>query len=144
MRALQMGMATASQWLFNFVVAKSTPSMFATLGRGGFGTYFIYGSFCFAMVVFAWVFVPETKGNSFSHSYISRFPGIFTNRAIQVSLLRTWMNSFRRITYEPLLYPLGYHASMPCVSRRKILIPGLNMLIKFEWTMQVVLYIRIG
>ncbi|RGP66753.1 mfs quinate transporter [Fusarium sporotrichioides] len=62
MRALQMGMATASQWLFNFVVAKSTPNMFATLGRGGFGTYFIYGSFCFAMVVFAWFFVPETKG----------------------------------------------------------------------------------
>ncbi|RSL73820.1 hypothetical protein CEP54_000006 [Fusarium duplospermum] len=62
MRALQMGMATASQWLFNFVVAKSTPSMFATLGRGGFGTYFVYGSFCFAMVVFAWFFVPETKG----------------------------------------------------------------------------------
>ncbi|KAL6354731.1 hypothetical protein LRP88_12075 [Fusarium phalaenopsidis] len=62
MRALQMGMATASQWLFNFVVAKSTPSMFATLGRGGFGTYFVYGSFCFTMVVFAWFFVPETKG----------------------------------------------------------------------------------
>ncbi|KAM0230812.1 hypothetical protein ACHAP5_011256 [Fusarium lateritium] len=62
MRALQMGMATASQWLFNFVVAKSTPSMFATLGRGGFGTYFVYGSFCFMMVVFAWVFVPGTKG----------------------------------------------------------------------------------
>ncbi|KNB18157.1 hypothetical protein FOXG_22136 [Fusarium oxysporum f. sp. lycopersici 4287] len=62
MRALQMGMATASQWLFNFVVAKCTPSMFATLGKGGFGTYFVYGSFCFTMVVFAWVFVPETKG----------------------------------------------------------------------------------
>ncbi|KAM0543129.1 hypothetical protein ACHAPJ_012471 [Fusarium lateritium] len=62
MRALQMGMATASQWLFNFVVAKSTPSMFATLGRGGFGTYFVYGSSCFTMVVFAWFFVPETKG----------------------------------------------------------------------------------
>ncbi|RSL79607.1 hypothetical protein CEP51_007227 [Fusarium floridanum] len=62
MRALQMGMATASQWLFNFVVAKSTPSMFATLGRGGFGTYFVYGSFCFVMVIFAWFFVPETKG----------------------------------------------------------------------------------
>ncbi|KAJ3522552.1 hypothetical protein NM208_g12806 [Fusarium decemcellulare] len=62
MRALQMGMATASQWLFNFVVAKGTPSMFATLGAHGFGTYFLYGSFCFTMVVFAWFFVPETKG----------------------------------------------------------------------------------
>ncbi|CAI7573570.1 unnamed protein product [Penicillium pancosmium] len=64
LRPLQMGMATASQWLFNFVVAKATPSMFATLGVNGFGTYFIYGSFCFTMVVFAWFFVPETKGLS--------------------------------------------------------------------------------
>lgn len=57
-----MGMATASQWFFNFVVAKATPSMFATLGKGGFGTYFVYGSFCFTMVIFAWAFVPETAG----------------------------------------------------------------------------------
>lgn len=57
-----MGMATASQWLFNFVVAKATPSMFATLGANGFGTYFVYGTFCFVMVVFAWFFVPETSG----------------------------------------------------------------------------------
>lgn len=62
MRALQMGMASASQWLFNFVVAKGTLSMFATMGQNGFGTYFLYGSFCFTMVVFAWFFVPETKG----------------------------------------------------------------------------------
>ncbi|OJJ58371.1 hypothetical protein ASPSYDRAFT_90543 [Aspergillus sydowii CBS 593.65] len=64
MRSLQMGMATASQWLFNFVVAKATPSMFATLGVNGFGTYFVYGSFCFVMVVFTWFLVPETKGLS--------------------------------------------------------------------------------
>ncbi|BCS29714.1 uncharacterized protein APUU_80017A [Aspergillus puulaauensis] len=57
-------MATASQWLFNFVVAKATPSMFATLGVNGFGTYFVYGSFCFVMVVFTWFLVPETKGLS--------------------------------------------------------------------------------
>ncbi|TDZ14582.1 Quinate permease [Colletotrichum orbiculare MAFF 240422] len=62
LRALMMGMATASQWLFNFVVAKATPSMFATLGTNGFGTYFVYGSFCLVMVVFAWFFVPETSG----------------------------------------------------------------------------------
>ncbi|KAL2877039.1 hypothetical protein SGCOL_007660 [Colletotrichum sp. CLE4] len=62
LRAVMMGMATASQWLFNFVVAKATPSMFATLGEGGSGTYFVYGTFCFIMVVFAWFFVPETAG----------------------------------------------------------------------------------
>ncbi|KAL4894524.1 general substrate transporter [Aspergillus ambiguus] len=64
LRAVNMGMATASQWLFNFVVAKATPSMFATLGRNGYGTYFVYGSFCFVMVVYVWFFVPETKGLS--------------------------------------------------------------------------------
>ncbi|KAI9899822.1 hypothetical protein N3K66_006283 [Trichothecium roseum] len=64
MRALQMSMASASQWLFNFAVAKGTLSMFATMGKNGFGTYFLYGSFCFTMVIFAWVFVPETKGLS--------------------------------------------------------------------------------
>ena len=57
-----MGMATASQWFFNFVVAKSTPTMFATLGKNGYGTYFVYGSFCFVMVIYTWYFVPETKG----------------------------------------------------------------------------------
>ena len=57
-----MGMATASQWFFNFVVAKSTPRMFATLGKNGYGTYFVYGSFCFVMVIYTWFFVPETKG----------------------------------------------------------------------------------
>lgn len=67
LRALMMGMAVASQWLWNFVVAKSTPSMFATLGASGFGTYFVYGSFCFIMVAYAWVLVPETKGLSLEH-----------------------------------------------------------------------------
>ncbi|KAE8315833.1 general substrate transporter [Aspergillus transmontanensis] len=64
LRALNMGMATASQWFFNFVVAKSTPTMFATLGKNGYGTYFVYGSFCFVMVIYTWFFVPETKGLS--------------------------------------------------------------------------------
>lgn len=64
-----MGMATASQWLFNFVVAKCTPLMFATLGARGYGTYFLYGSFCFVMVVYAWFLVPETKGQCNGHVY---------------------------------------------------------------------------
>ncbi|KAL3459586.1 general substrate transporter [Aspergillus heterothallicus] len=64
LRPLNMGMATASQWLFNFVVAKATPSMLATLGSNGYGTFFLYGGFCFTMVVYTWFFVPETKGLS--------------------------------------------------------------------------------
>jgi len=54
----------ATQWLFNFVVARAVPSMLVTVGNQGFGTYFIFGSFCFCMFVFVWFFIPETKGLS--------------------------------------------------------------------------------
>jgi hypothetical protein len=75
-------MAAMTQWLFNFVVSRAVPNMLATAGSHGmsslsstsitatlgsnickgYGTYIIFGSFCFAMFVFVWFFVPETKG----------------------------------------------------------------------------------
>jgi hypothetical protein len=64
LRATNVAIAAATQWLFNFVVARATPSMLATLGRDGYGTYFVYGCFCFGMFFFTWFFVPETKGIS--------------------------------------------------------------------------------
>ncbi|KAI5366516.1 Putative major facilitator, sugar transporter, major facilitator superfamily [Septoria linicola] len=64
LRALNVSIAAATQWLFNFVVARATPNMIATVGKGGYGAYFIYGTFCFCMFIFTWVFVPETKGRS--------------------------------------------------------------------------------
>ncbi|KAK1487241.1 hypothetical protein CCUS01_03585 [Colletotrichum cuscutae] len=82
LRAVMMGMATASQWLFNFVVAKATPSMFATLGEGGFGTYFVYGTFCFVMVVFAWFFVPETAGLA-----LEKMDELFENDSLKDKLI---------------------------------------------------------
>lgn len=39
LRALNVSIAAATQWLFNFVVARATPTMIATVGRGGFGAY---------------------------------------------------------------------------------------------------------
>lgn len=50
--------------LFNFVVARATPVMLDTVGPHGYGTYFIFGSFCVCMVFVALFFVPETKGIS--------------------------------------------------------------------------------
>lgn len=64
LRAMNVGLAAATQWLFNFVVARATPNMMVTVGKGGYGTYFIYGSFCFLMFLFSYFFVPETKGMS--------------------------------------------------------------------------------
>jgi hypothetical protein len=36
----------------------------ATMGQGGYGTFFTYGSFCFTMFIFVWFLIPETKGLS--------------------------------------------------------------------------------
>ncbi|KAK5304429.1 hypothetical protein LTR99_004885 [Exophiala xenobiotica] len=38
--------------------------MLTTVGSHGYGTYFIYGSFCFTIAVGAYFLVPETKGVS--------------------------------------------------------------------------------
>ncbi|KAH9868319.1 hypothetical protein J1614_007391 [Plenodomus biglobosus] len=64
LRSLNVAIAAATQWLFNFVVARATPNMMATVGQGGYGTFLIYGSFCFSMFIFVWFFIPETKGLS--------------------------------------------------------------------------------
>ncbi|CAK4034629.1 MFS quinate transporter [Lecanosticta acicola] len=64
LRGLNVSLAAATQWLFNLVVARATPVMLVTVGNHGYGTYFIFGSFCACMVVIAWFFVPETKGIS--------------------------------------------------------------------------------
>lgn len=67
LRPLNVALAAATQWLFNFVVARTLPVMLATLGEGGYGTYFIYGSFGVTMLIFVYFFVPETKGVSLEH-----------------------------------------------------------------------------
>ncbi|KAF2967974.1 hypothetical protein GQX73_g5615 [Xylaria multiplex] len=67
LRPLNVALAAATQWLFNFVVARTLPVMLATLGYKGYGTYFIYGSFGVIMLTFVFFFVPETKGISLEH-----------------------------------------------------------------------------
>lgn len=58
LRAMNVALAAATQWLFNFVVAKAVPIMLVRVGRGGYGTYFIFGSFCFSMFFFVVSTVP--------------------------------------------------------------------------------------
>lgn len=59
-----VALAAATQWLFNFVVARAVPNMLTTVGNHGYGTYLIFGSFCVSMFFFVWFFIPETKGMS--------------------------------------------------------------------------------
>ncbi|KAL4921560.1 general substrate transporter [Aspergillus aurantiobrunneus] len=64
LRSLNVAFAAATQWLFNFVVARAVPNMLVTVGANGYGAYIIFSCFCFSMFVFVWFFVPETKGLS--------------------------------------------------------------------------------
>ncbi|KAJ6079862.1 hypothetical protein N7467_009615 [Penicillium canescens] len=64
LRSLNVAFGAATQWLFNFVVARAVPNMLATVGDNGYGTYLIFACFCFSMCVFVWFFIPETKGMS--------------------------------------------------------------------------------
>lgn len=61
LRSLSVAIGATTQWLFNFVIARSSPSMLATLGKEGYSTYLIFGSLSFLMFLFAFFFVPETK-----------------------------------------------------------------------------------
>ncbi|KAH8750397.1 putative quinate permease [Hyaloscypha finlandica] len=66
LRAMNVALAAATQWLFNFVVAQAVPHMLKDghMGKAGYGTYFFFGSCCFAMFFFVWFLIPETKGMS--------------------------------------------------------------------------------
>jgi hypothetical protein len=64
LRSMNVAYAAATQWIFNFVVARAVPNMLVTVGAHGYGTYFIFGSFCFSMFFFVWFLIPETKGMS--------------------------------------------------------------------------------
>ncbi|XXH06142.1 hypothetical protein Hte_012588 [Hypoxylon texense] len=67
LRPMNVALGAATQWLFNFVVARAVPNMLATVGAHGYGTYLIFGSFCVCMFFFVWFFIPETKGVSLEH-----------------------------------------------------------------------------
>ncbi|KAI1334586.1 general substrate transporter [Xylariaceae sp. FL0016] len=67
LRSINVALGAATQWLFNFVVAKAVPTMLATVGENGYGTYLIFGSFGVIMFIFVWFLIPETKGVSLEH-----------------------------------------------------------------------------
>ncbi|EMR68154.1 hypothetical protein MGN70_005865 [Eutypa lata] len=67
LRPMNVAIGAATQWLFNFVVAKVVPLMLANVGAHGYGTYMIFGSFCASMFFFVYFFIPETKGVALEH-----------------------------------------------------------------------------
>lgn len=60
-RAKGVALSTASLWLWNFVIGVSVPPM---IESAGYGTYVFFAVMCFLAGVWAYFFVPETKGKS--------------------------------------------------------------------------------
>ena len=58
-RMLCVSLTTADTWLGSFIIARSTPYMISDLG---YGAYFFFASILLCMGIWAFFFVPETKG----------------------------------------------------------------------------------
>ncbi|OAA41715.1 General substrate transporter [Metarhizium rileyi] len=64
LRAANVALGSGTQWLFNFVMARTVLTMQNTMGYKGYGMFFMFGGFDVLMGVFVFFFVPETKGLS--------------------------------------------------------------------------------
>ncbi|RYP05555.1 hypothetical protein DL764_003732 [Monosporascus ibericus] len=62
LRAMNVAQAAATQWLFNFIIARTVPTMMTMMGKDGYGTFFLFGAFSLAMAPFTYRLIPETKG----------------------------------------------------------------------------------
>ncbi|CAG8949563.1 hypothetical protein HYFRA_00007796 [Hymenoscyphus fraxineus] len=58
-RTLGQAFAAASNWLFNFLIARFTEQMFTKMK---FGVYFFFASLMLCSIVFVFFLLPETKG----------------------------------------------------------------------------------
>ncbi|RCH88311.1 hypothetical protein CU098_004910 [Rhizopus stolonifer] len=60
-RAISLSITTAFNWGMNAILAKVVPIMITNIT---YGTYFFFGAMAVIMGVFAYVFLPETRGRS--------------------------------------------------------------------------------
>ena len=60
-REICIAIGVATQWLFNFVFSRSTPYAVKNLG---WRLFLMFGIFNYALVMFVYFFIPETKGRS--------------------------------------------------------------------------------
>jgi sugar porter (SP) family MFS transporter len=62
-RIREIGIATgaASQWLFNFIMSQITPNAIANIG---WRTFLMFAIFNYAIIVYSWVLLKETRGKS--------------------------------------------------------------------------------
>ena len=60
-RGVAVAIAVAFQWIFNFIVSSTFPSMYEFSPAFAYG---LYAAMCIISAIFVWKMVPETKGKS--------------------------------------------------------------------------------
>jgi hypothetical protein len=70
-REAGIAIGTSTQWLFNFVFSQVTPHAVKNLG---WKTFLMFAIFNWALVVFVWFFIKETKGRSLEQMEERKFP----------------------------------------------------------------------
>jgi len=50
-----------SNWLWNFVIARATPTMFLRMGHSGYGVYMFFGLMQVVSIGYVMFLLPETK-----------------------------------------------------------------------------------
>ncbi|KAF2162090.1 hypothetical protein M409DRAFT_58538 [Zasmidium cellare ATCC 36951] len=61
-RSKAVALSTASNWFWNCIIGVITPFIVDPPNGLGVKVFFVWGSTCLLCALFAWIFVPETKG----------------------------------------------------------------------------------
>ncbi|UJR07838.1 hypothetical protein I4U23_012121 [Adineta vaga] len=93
MRAKGTSLTTAAIWVTNCFVSFLVPAL---LERITYGTYLIFGSFCFIMSVIVFIFYPETKGRSLEEMDL-----IFSDSIFVGSSYKTKKNINKKKQFHP-------------------------------------------
>lgn len=81
-REAGVAIGTSTQWLFNFVFSQVTPHAIENLG---WKTFLMFCIFNYALVVFAWFFIKETKGKSLEEMDACKPPTCLTYLSCRVA-----------------------------------------------------------
>ncbi|GAA5861239.1 hypothetical protein JCM1840_003126 [Sporobolomyces johnsonii] len=60
-RQVTQSFAATSNWLWNFVISRATPSMFLEMGLGGYGVYLFFATMQALSIPYIVVLLPETR-----------------------------------------------------------------------------------
>lgn len=94
-RTLAQAFAAANNWFWNFIIARFTPQMFASMG---YGVYFFFASLMLCASVYVFFLVPETKGiplEAMDQLFSKEYPARRAHKTV-LAQLRIEERDFRR------------------------------------------------